>query len=248
MPTFTSFANILPDPVYKITDAGNTDAAGSPGPGFSAVGMSSVTDTQVSRTVSGRGVSRDGGSQHWEFTISYNPMFRDEFDAVDAFLAARNPRRDPFYVILPQYSKPKSAGFNALIQLAGSPKVDIAALAGSNQLIMNIAGDYTFDPTNSPRPGDMFTITDPNNFNHQKVYKVAGVETNLNYQVGSAQPLSYRPRLRFAPPLERNVSAASTLNFINPKFRVIAKSDVQEHNLNTDNLYSFSLPVEEIQP
>jgi hypothetical protein len=36
--------------------------------------------------------------------------------------------------------------------------------------------------------------------------------------------------------------------FSNPKFRCILKNDVQEYNLGTNNLFNFSLSVEEIQP
>jgi len=243
MPTFTSFSNILPDPANPITDAGDISAAGTPGPGFSALGFQSVTDTQVSRTQSGRGIQRDGGSQHWEFTISYNPMFRSQFDPIDTFLLGRNPRRDPFYVILPQYSKPKTAAFaasNIVCTVAGATK------SGADTLMMSMSAA----PPNggSLRPGDMFTIADPNDFNHQKVYKVSAVETNAYYQAGSVQPTTRQSRIHFSPPLVRNTADGSVINYMNPKFRVITKSDVQEHSLNTDNLYSFSLAVEEIQP
>lgn len=243
MVTFTSFASILPDPTNPITDAGDTNVSGTPGPGFSAVNFQSVTDTQVSRTVSGRGVTRDGGAQHYEFTIQYNPMFRTQFDPIDAFLAGRNPRKDPFYVILPQYSKPKTPAF-ATFATVNLISVNGAQLAGSNTL--NIDAPTTF--TSTCRPGDMFTIGDPLNFNHQKVYKVTAVETNSYYQASTTQPTASQLRLHISPPLQRDTSDNSVINFINPKFRVISKSDVQEHSLNTDNLYSFSLAVEEIQP
>ena len=101
MATFTTFTDVLPDPVNPITDAGNASVTGTPGPGFSAVGFQSNTDTQMSRTISGRGVGRDSGTQFWSFNISYNPMFRAQFDAVDSFLIQRNPRKNPFYVTLP---------------------------------------------------------------------------------------------------------------------------------------------------
>lgn len=243
MATFNSFANILPDPANPITDSGDTSASGTPGPGFSAVNFQSVTDTQVSRTISGRGIQRDGGSQHYEFTISYNPMFRAQFDPVDTFLAGRNPRRDPFYVILPQYARPKDPAFAAYVTLYN---ISTAAAydAGTNTIMTQAPLSFT----SFARPGDMFTISDPTDFNHQKIYKVTAVEKNTYYQAGTAQPTIMQMRLRVSPPLQRATSAGSTLNFINPKFRVISKSDVQEHSINTDNLWSFSLAVEEIQP
>ncbi len=243
MATFTTFANILPDPAHPITDAGDTSVSGTPGPGFSAVNFSSVTDTQVSRTVSGRGVSRDGGSQHWEFSISYNPMFRPQFDPIDTFLAGRNPRRDPFYVILPQYSKPKTPAF-ATFAAANVINIAGAQLAGASQILMSCAADFS----SFARPGDMFTITDGADFNHQKVYKITAVETNAYYQAATTQPTVKQMRVKISPPLQRDTANLSVVNFIEPKFRVITKSDVQEHSLNTDNLYSFSLALEEFMP
>ena len=244
MATFTAFSNILPDPANPITDAGDISvSAGTPGPGFSALSFQSVTDTQVSRTVSGRGIQRDGGSQHWEFTISYNPMFRYQFDPIDTFLLGRNPRRDPFYVILPQYSKPKDATFASF----AASKIIYTGAAydpGVDTIIAQCASNFS----SYARPGDVFTISDPSDFNHQKVYKIAAVEKASYYQAGTTPPGNAQMRLHISPPLQRAVSSGATINFINPKFRVIAKTDVQEHSINTDNLYSFSLAVEEIQP
>src|SRR6476469_2884549 len=136
MATFTTFSNFLPDPTHPITKAGDLSVPlGTPGPGFSAVGFQSITDTQVSRTVSGRGVTRDGGSQHYEFTISYNPMFRYQFDPVDTFLAGRNPRKEPFYVVLPQYSKPKNAAYATLV-LTSVPTVVASYDPGVSKILI----------------------------------------------------------------------------------------------------------------
>lgn len=242
MATFNSFTNILPDPSNPIGDAGEASPTGTPGPGFSAIGFQSITNTQVSRTISGRGVQRDGGSQHWEFTISYNPMFRYQFDPIDTFLLGRNPRRDPFYVILPQHARPKDPTF-ANFMLSNSVYTSGYSAGAS---VMDVTSSSTIQGL--PKSGDVFTITDPLDFNHQKAYKITGVETPTTYQNGTAAPGANVLRLHFAPPLTRNLKTQVTLNFINPKFRVISKSDVQEYALNTDNLYSFSLAVEEIMP
>jgi len=241
MATFTAFSNILPDPANPITDAGDISPTGTPGPGFSALNFQSVTDTQVSRTISGRGIQRDGGSQHYEFTISYNPMFRSQFDPVDTFLAGRNPRRDPFYVILPQYSRPKDLTFNGI----NNTYVRTAHEAGSSTLKV---WHNTANFVGKLRPGDMFNIVDPADFNHQKVYKVTTVETYDYYQAGTTQPPRNELRLGISPPLQRYANDNARVIVVNPKFRVISKSDVQEHSINTDNLWSFSLAVEEIQP
>jgi hypothetical protein len=240
MATFNTFSNILPDPANPITDAGDSNISGTAGPGFKAISMQSITDTQVSRTVSGRGVTRDQGSQYYEFTISYNPMFRYQFDPINTFLELRNPRKDPFYVILPQYSRPKDLTFNGLT----TTKVVAATTAGKNTLMVyNTAGVFV----GKLHPGDMFNFNDPDDFNHQKMYKVGAIETNAYYQASTTQPTTSQLKLHISPPLQRDVGPNATLVLVNPKFRVIAKNDTQEHSLDTENLYSFSLSVEELQ-
>ena len=49
----------------------------------------------------------------------------------------------------------------------------------------------------------------------------------------------------FTPNLSRATSDNSIVVFKNPKIRVILKSDVQEYALGTNNLYKFSLNLEE---
>jgi hypothetical protein len=243
MATFTSFSNILPDPNNKITDQGDIDSSGVAGPGFTGVGFTSNGSTQVSRTNSGRGVHRDQEVQYWSFSIKYNPMLREEFEPVDSFLASRNARKNPFFVILPQYSKPRDPLF-ATWCLSNIVRVNGAKAAGSSTLIL----DSIPAINGSPKSGDMFTINDPLNANHLKVYKVTRVETNSRYQSGTAQPLATERRIHFDPPLQRSTSDNSIVSFIDPKFRVISKGDLREYSLDLNNLYSFSLDVEEIQP
>jgi hypothetical protein len=243
MVTFNSFANILPDPVNKITDSGDIDPTGVAGPGFAGVNFASNGETQVSRTNSGRGVSRDQGRQWWSFSIRYNPMLRDQFDPVDTFLASRNARRDPFYVVLPQYSKPKDSTFNAFA-LSNTLHVEGDTAAGATNFMLNCTAVIN----GNPRPGDMFTITDAANANHKKVYKVTRVETSTRYQAGTTAPTTHERRVHINPPLQRFTSNNSIVNFINPLFRVVMKGDVREYELTTENLYNFSLDLEELQP
>ena len=49
---FTSFANRLPDPAFKITEAGENANSGDAGPGFASVKFSSEQPVSVSRTKS----------------------------------------------------------------------------------------------------------------------------------------------------------------------------------------------------
>lgn len=244
MATFNFFSNILPDPVYKITDAGDQDVTGTPGPGFAGVNFRSVRDSQVSKTLSNRTIGRDSGKHAWEFSIKYNPMFRASIEPVLAFLDGRNARTKPFYVVLPQYSRPQSDAFNTFA-LTYVIKAKGYTPAGSSVLEVNTTVPFTA----YPKPGDMFTVADPLDANHLKVYKVSAVETSARYQAGTTAPTSSELRLHIAPPLVRTVNSNTTvLTFINPKFRVSAKNDIQEYELNTEGLYSYSLDVEETLP
>lgn len=243
MSTFTSFNSRLPDPTFGVNNAGANDAAGVRGPGFANVTVRSNRPAQVSRTISGRGVHRETGAHTWEIDITYNPMVRDAFDTVSSFLDLRNGRLIPFYVVLPQNSKPKDSVF-ATYASANVIRVSGAQPAGARAILMEAGSTIV----GSARPGDFFTITDPNDINHQKVYKVAAVETNDTYQVGSTRPAINQMRVYTLPPLTKFVASQAVVNWIDPKFRVIQKSDVLEYQLNTDNLYQYQLSLEEIQP
>ena len=236
MPVFTSFSDLLPDPNNKINTAGAVDATGTAGPGFAKVKFTSDNTTQVSRTISGRGVTASPSYHKWSFDISYNPMTRSEFDPVSTFLESRRGRLNPFYVILPQHAAPKDSAFAANTLTAS------ATVAGSPTLMINGVS------TGEPSPGDFFTITDSSDSNHKKAYKVLRVETSATYQSGTTAPTATQRRLWTQPPITRAVSAGATVNFVNPKFRVTQKGDTLEYDLDTDNLYQFSLSLEETLP
>lgn len=248
MPTFTTFSDLLPDPINKINNAGAVDASGSAGPGFAKIKFTSDNTTQVSRTISGRGITASPSYHSWSFDISYNPMTRDEFDPVGAFLDMRRGRLNPFFVILPQHAAPKNTtfaayatanlnGITAATTAAGSPTIMITGTAGMTEVL---AG--------SPSPGDFFTITDNGDVNHKKAYKVLRVETSTTYQVGTTVPSTTQRRLWTQPPISRAVTSGAIINFINPRFRVVQKGDTLEYDLDTDNLYQFALSLEEILP
>ena len=243
MATFFNFSNRLPDPTFTVNSAGAVEASGTAGPGFASVTVTSQRPVQVSRTVSGRGIHRETGSHTWEINVSYHPMRRDEFDVVQSFLDARNGRMKPFFVVLPQNSKPKDPLFatyaaNNVISVSGGHS------AGSSAVLMQSASALL----GSAKPGDYFTISDPNDINHLKVYKVTRVETNATYQSGTTRPTTSQMRVHVMPPLTKFVTSGAVINWINPAFRVIQKSDTTEYQLNTDNLYVFGLNLEEIQP
>lgn len=236
MPTFTTFSDLLPDPNNKINNAGVSDTTGNAGPGFAKIKFTSDNTTQVSRTISGRGVTASPSYHNWSFDISYNPMTRSEFDPVSSFLESRRGRLNPFFVILPQHAAPKDTTF------ATNSVTASATVAGSPTLMLNGVN------TGNPSPGDFFTITDPADVNHKKAYKVLRVEDNGTYQVGTTQPSATQRRVWTQPPMSRAVASGAVVNFVNPRFRVTQKGDTMEYDLDTDNLYQFSLSLEEILP
>lgn len=251
MPTFTTFSDLLPDPNNKINNAGAADATGTAGPGFAKIKFASDNTTQVSRTISGRGVTASPSYHKWSFDISYNPMTREEFDPVSSFLESRRGRLNPFYVILPQHSKPKNTAFATYT--AANPNGVTAYSQTNTGLPATIpAGSPTIVmagiTSGTPTPGDFFTITDSSDSNHKKVYKVIRVEDNGTYQTGTTQPSATQRRVWVQPPISRAVTTGSIINFIDPKFRVVQKGDTLEYDLDTDNLYQFSLSLEEILP
>jgi len=237
MPAFANFSDLLPDPNNKINNAGVVDAAGSAGPGFAKIRFSSENTTQVSRTISGRGITSSPSFHSWAFDISYNPMTRAEFDPVGAFLEGRRGRLYPFYVILPQHAGPKDATF------ASNTLTASGTTAGSPTLMLNGVN------TGNPSPGDFFNINDAADVNHKKTYKVIRVETSSDYKTGLLPiPTTTQRRVWVHPPISRTVSPNAPVTFVNPKFRVTLKGDVMEYELDTDNLYQFSLSLEEILP
>jgi len=250
MVTFTSFSDLLPDPNNKINSAGASDSSGTAGPGFAKIKFASNNQTQVSRTISGRGVTASPSYHNWAFDISYNPMTRDDFDVIGAFLESRRGRLNPFYVILPQHRIPKDSTFYTFI---GEPQVKTintvsAVAAGTSKIdikAINISTSASTAILGTPSLGDFFTINDTTDTNHKKAYKVIRIETPTTYQ---AAVTTGRLRIHTHPPIARNIAAGAELVFINPKFRVIQKGDTLEYDLDTDNLYQFSLSLEEIQP
>lgn len=224
MAAFTDFTNILPDPNNKIGSAGQASAVGSAGAGFASVRLSSIAPIMRTRTNSGRLTSRSAAYHMWNVTITYNPMTREEFDPIYSFLLEKQGSLKPFYVSLPQYLggatntttvESKSAGATSVMALSTNVSV-----------------------------GDMFNIVGLD-ANHQKAYKVTRIETPTDYRTSDGAPPSGRIRLHFTPPLQRNINSGATIELANPLVKVISNSDTQEYALNTENLYSFSLQLEE---
>ena len=109
--------------------------------------------------------------------------------------------------------------------------------------------DILPDPTNPigiSGQGDMFTITDSNDSLHTKAYRVTRVLSNATYQSGGTQPSTSQRLVYFTPHLQRAVAQGATCDYT-PLIRVMQTADVQQYSLGTNNLFSFSLSLEEAQ-
>jgi hypothetical protein len=244
MATFTSFLDILPDPSNPIGLGGQplaTASGGTAGPGFASVTFASEAPIQTSRTNSGRVITRSIAGHKWNINIRYNPMTRDQFEPVYSFLLEKNGRLNPFFVKLPQNANSRNAAFtsaNATITTATT------GTKGAGFILQ--AGHNTTEAT-QPQPGDMFTITDSNDSLHTKAYRVTRVMGNSTYNSAlHSQPTTAQRIVYFTPHLQRNVAQGATCDYT-PLVRVMLKADVQSYSLGTNNLFEFSLQLEEAQ-
>ena len=244
-----NYQDVLPDPNNPIGSAGQN--TGTAGPGYASVQLVSKSPILKTRTNSGRTIARALVAHSWEISIGYNPMTRLEFEPVYNFLLNRSGGLKPFKVSLPQYRVPQDSTFATYAAL-DSDTNDIldnlirvkntgAVPAGATEFLI----DGLSGASGSPSPGDLFTITDPADFNHTKTYRVTEVENNSVYS--TAQPAADQRIVHFIPGLQRQTGDNSILNFHNPLIRVILSSDVQEYSLGTNGLYTFSLKLQEAQ-
>lgn len=234
MSAFSSFSSRLPDPNYSIEETGK-GGSGTAGPGFASVKFTSNQPVAISRTNSGRVTTRSISAQFWRISVTYNPMTRDQFEPVYNFLQERRGRLKPFEIVLPQYNSPRSSVSSTIL-------ADGAITAGATNFMVDGV------TSGSLRPGDMFTFNDSNNSNHKKVYQVTRVLTTTDYLTGN-QPTDSNHRVYYTTPsIEKSVSDNTPIVYTNPVFRVIQSSDIVEYSLGTNNLYSFSLNLEEAQP
>jgi hypothetical protein len=244
MATFASFIDTLPDPNNSTNDYGQP--SGTAGPGFKSIKFTSQAPVQVSRTNSGRVITRGIAGHKWSVNITYNPMTRDEFEPVFSFLLQQKGRLNPFYVQLPNQYTARNSDFATHVA-SNTITNEFALTRGASYMVQD--GHHA---SHSPEPGDMFTITDDTDSLHTKAYRVTRVMTSALYWAGLTGndiPTDTAERgIYFTPNLQRDVAAAGkTIVYKNPKIRVILKNDIQEYSLGTNNLYTFSLNLEEAQ-
>jgi len=238
MATFSNFTNRLPDPNWGISEAGDGHATSfTEGPGFASVKFSSQQPVAYSRTNSGRVTTRAIAGQYWSIGITYNPMTRDQFEPIYNFLLEKRGRLKPFFVALPQHIDTRTT-------TSGTLSVQGTITSGDSNFLI----DGMDSITGGLRPGDMFNFVDSGNSNHHKIYKIVRVaDSNNKLSSDTALNTSDERRLYVVPPVEKDVTDNSTLDYGSPLFRVVQKSDVQEYSLGTNNLYTFSLNLEEAQ-
>ena len=235
----------LPDPNFKRRFDGEDHTSGTTGPGFASVKLTNDQRVLSTRTNSQRLISRAIAGQKWKIDINYHPMTRDEFEPVYAFLLAKQGPMNSFFVSLPQYRTVQNSAWetvlstnNNVISVAG------AVAAGKSEIIIDSANPTTIGADSKyPMPGELFTFTDSADATHKKAYMITTVEHADGHQ--GSQPSSDTIRINFSPPLAKNVANDAVVNFKNPKIKVIMPQPLSTYTLNKDNLYSFSLKLEE---
>ena len=238
MATFSNFTNRLPDRNWGISEEGDGHATSfTEGPGFASVKFTANQPVAYSRTNSGRVTTRAIAGQYWSIGITYNPMTRDQFEPIYNFLLEKRGRLKPFFVALPQHVDTRTT-------TSGTLSVQGTITSGDTNFLI----DGMDSITGGLRPGDMFNFVDSGNSNHHKIYKIVRVaDSNNKLSSDTALSTSDERRLYVVPPVEKDVTDNSTLDYGSPLFRVVQKSDVQEYSLGTNNLYTFSLNLEEAQ-
>jgi len=236
---FSAFTNRLPDPNWTISEAGEGHASSyTAGPGFASVKFTANQPVSFSRTNSGRVTTRSIVGHHWSIGITYNPMTREQFEPIYNFLLEKRGRLKPFFVILPQNADPRTT-------TSGTISVQGSITSGDSNFLI----DGMDSVTGGLRPGDMINFLDSGNSNHKKAYQIVRVHTSANkLSSDSALDSSDERRLYVVPPVEKDVTDNSTITYTNPLIRVVQTSDVQEYSLGVNNLYTFSLNLEEAQP
>jgi len=267
-----SLANQLPDPNYKRGWWGAAADSGDVGPGFASVKLVNDHKMMLSRTNAQRVIARAVAGQKWKININYNPMTRAEFEPVYSFLLQQKGPLTPFFVSLPQYRTPQNTDWNTVVTSTYNHDGDDgttaelntyliqtvqASTAGSSTLTLHIEKNTSgtnnaaeYDPatggTNLPAPGDMINISGQN-----KAHLITMVETDTANSDNTITNTNYSGiytrviRLTVSPALTAAVADNTAITFSQPLVKVIMPQPIQEYSLNTDNLYSFNLKLEE---
>ena len=146
---------------------------------------------------------------------------------------------------MPQYSIPENETWSTFLN-SNTFSPNSTQVAGSTSILISSNGATWSIGNGTPEPGEIFTITDSSFSNAYKVYMITRVENYTSYEDTLGRPSANDIRLTITPGLEKAFTTSAVFNFKNAKFRVMMPSDVFEYSLNTENLYSFSLKLEEV--
>ena len=230
---FSEFSNILPDPSYYWGVAGedpNSITSGTYptppttyGPGFSSVSLNS-SETIMKARYNSNILERKADIYHkWLININYNSLPAEEFYPLYTFLLLKQETLTPFYVQLPQFANQSQS-----IQLLSTsyPK-------GASAITTGIIHDKT--------PGTILTFG-----NYSKVYTITRVETETESL--TSDPVNPgEERLHITPSLQTAIDSGSdSLKFIDVMFKVNIVGNALSYTLNSKNLFSFSLKLEEV--
>lgn len=110
-------------------------------PEFQAIGLQSKHRNVYSETVSGRIQARSIGKQQWIMTAKYNPMTREEFAPVYAFVVSQAGRLGTFTIVPPVVGSTSGTASGSVTAssnvTAGNKTVGITGLTGNLK-----AGDF----------------------------------------------------------------------------------------------------------
>ena len=168
-------------------------------------------------------------------------MTRAQFEPIYNFLQEKRGRLKAFEVVLPQYDSPQTA-----ITVTSGSQLIVDGLITAGAPFFK-ADNHTHTSNGSLKPGDMINFTDGANPNHKKVYQITRVLNNSDYLTGGTRPAADERLYYVTPSIEKSVANNSLIVSTNPIFRVIQSSDIVTYSLNTNNLYEFSLSLEEVQ-
>lgn len=135
---------------------------------------------------------------------------------------------DPIYTFLMDKRGSLQPFFVSLPQYknSGITSRTISATANAGKTTVSV------NSSTNMKPGMLFTVTDSQDSSHTKAYMVTQVLSSTS--------------LKISPALAKKVIGGATINFTDPQLKVIQTSDTREYTLNTNNLYSFSLKLEEV--
>jgi len=111
-------------------------------PKFSAIEVKSIDPTLISESINGRTQSRKMGSQKWEFSASYPPLTRAEFQPVSAYVDSLRGRHTVFTVVPTEISSTAGANVSGVVTSTGAVAVGISSIAVTGLTGTLKAGDF----------------------------------------------------------------------------------------------------------